>query len=75
VALYEEPEKPNDAVSYLKTNFAGHEALVLELEEVKKELASTKEELTTTKTELDKYRQVQQNVGPLSSLLLRNKVF
>jgi len=51
VSLYEEPDKPNDALGYLKNNFAGHGALVTELRTVKIENAQLKQKVDTLEKE------------------------
>ena len=51
VSLYEEPDKPNDALGYLKNNFAGHGALVTELKTVKIENAQLKQKVETLEKE------------------------
>jgi len=51
VSLYEEPDKPNDALGYLKNNFAGHGALVTELRTVKIENAQLKQKVETLEKE------------------------
>jgi len=45
VTLYEEPEKPNDALGYLKNNFAGHASLVTELRATKTENGQLKQKV------------------------------
>merc|ERR1712018_335214 len=51
VSLYEEPDKPNDALGYLKNNFAGHGALVTELRTVKIENAQLRQKVDTLEKE------------------------
>lgn len=51
VTLYEEPEKPNDALGYLKNNFAGHGAIVVELKATKTENGQLKQKVDTLEKE------------------------
>ena len=51
VTLYEEPEKPNDALGYLKNNFAGHQSLVTELRATKTENGQLKQKVETLEKE------------------------
>ena len=51
VTLYEEPEKPNDALGYLKNNFAGHGAIVTELKATKTENGQLKQKVETLEKE------------------------
>ena len=43
--LYEEPDKPNNALDYLKNNFGGKDKLEAELKAAKEEISVLKEEV------------------------------
>ena len=52
MALYEEPERPQDAAGYLKINFAGHGELVSELDTAKSENGALKQKMETLEKDL-----------------------
>ena len=64
VALYEEPEKPQDAAGYLKNNFAGHGSLVSELDAVKSENGQLKQRVETLEKELGAVKTENRQLKP-----------
>ena len=64
VALYEEPEKPQDAAGYLKNNFAGHGALVTELDTAKSENGALKQKMETLEKELGEVKKENRQLKP-----------
>lgn len=61
VVLYEEPEKPEDALEYIRTNLGGITEANEELSVLKKELAESKAQITELKSKLAKYEEEQTN--------------
>ena len=72
VALYEEPEKPEDAAGYLKTNFAGHGSLVSELDAVKSENGQLKQRVETLEKDLGAVRTENRQLKPKMDNQVRN---
>ena len=64
VALYEEPERPQDAAGYLKINFAGHGALVSELDTAKSENGALKQRMVTLEKELGDVKTENRQLKP-----------
>ena len=64
VALYEEPEKPQDATDYLKNSFAGHGSLVNELAAVRAENGSLKQKMETLEKELGAVKTENRQLKP-----------
>ncbi|XP_012339494.1 c-Myc-binding protein isoform X1 [Apis florea] len=55
VSLYEEPEKPDDALEYIRLNLGGITEVDVEVQTLKKELEEAKAKINELKTKLVKY--------------------
>ncbi|XP_043605325.1 c-Myc-binding protein isoform X1 [Bombus pyrosoma] len=55
VSLYEEPEKPDDALEYIRQNLGGITEVDIEVQTLKKELEEAKVKITELKAKLVKY--------------------
>ncbi|XP_068974347.1 c-Myc-binding protein isoform X2 [Bombus flavifrons] len=55
VSLYEEPEKPDDALEYIRQNLGGITEVDIEVQTLKKELEEAKAKITELKAKLVKY--------------------
>ncbi|XP_017753717.1 PREDICTED: C-Myc-binding protein isoform X2 [Eufriesea mexicana] len=55
VSLYEEPEKPEDALEYIRQNLAGITEVDVEIQSLKNELEEAKAKITDLKAKLVKY--------------------
>ncbi|XP_053975924.1 c-Myc-binding protein [Hylaeus anthracinus] len=55
VSLYEEPEKPDDALEYIRQNLGGITEADIEMEAIKKELDESKAKIIELKAKLVKY--------------------
>ncbi|XP_029050874.1 c-Myc-binding protein isoform X2 [Osmia lignaria lignaria] len=55
VSLYEEPEKPEDALEYIRQNLGGITDVDVEVEMLKKELEEAKAKIIELKAKLVKY--------------------
>ncbi|CAK9806227.1 c-Myc-binding protein [Anthophora quadrimaculata] len=55
VSLYEEPEKPDDALEYIRQNLGGITGVDIEVETLRKELEDSKAKITELKAKLVKY--------------------
>lgn len=55
VSLYEEPEKPEDALEYIRQNLGGITEVDIEMETLKKELEEAKAQIISLKEKLVKY--------------------
>ena len=64
MALYEEPERPQDAAGYLKINFAGHGELVSELDTAKSENGALKQKMVTLEKELGDVKTENRQLKP-----------
>ncbi|PBC31222.1 C-Myc-binding protein [Apis cerana cerana] len=53
VSLYEEPEKPDDALEYIRLNLGGITEVDVEVQTLKKELEEAKAKINELKTKLD----------------------
>ncbi|KAL6267648.1 hypothetical protein P5V15_000722 [Pogonomyrmex californicus] len=57
VSLYEETEKPTDALEYIRKNLGGTVDNTSEIESLKKELEESKAKIAELKSKLVKYEQ------------------
>ena len=64
MALYEEPERPQDAAGYLKINFAGHGELVSELDTAKSENGALKQKMETLEKDLGAVKKENRQLKP-----------
>ncbi|XP_031846845.1 c-Myc-binding protein isoform X2 [Nomia melanderi] len=55
VSLYEEPEKPDDALEFVRQNIGGITETDLEMESLRKELEEAKAKIVELKAKLLKY--------------------
>lgn len=55
VSLYEEPEKPEDALEYIRKNLGGITEENFEIDALKKELEETKAQVAELKSKLVRY--------------------
>ncbi|XP_076358772.1 c-Myc-binding protein [Tachypleus tridentatus] len=57
VSLYEEPEKPEDALKYFKEKLSVASPDVLEKESIERELATTNQQLEDARREIEELKQ------------------
>ncbi|XP_076178522.1 c-Myc-binding protein isoform X2 [Ptiloglossa arizonensis] len=55
VSLYEEPEKPDDALEYIRQNLGGITEVDIEINTLRKELEETKKMIVELEAKLVKY--------------------
>ncbi|XP_012141881.1 c-Myc-binding protein isoform X2 [Megachile rotundata] len=68
VSLYEEPEKPEDALEYIRQNLGGITEVDIEMETLKKELEEAKAQIVTLKEKLVKYEPTEAKLNAITNI-------